>query len=761
MELTKYLAKSSGLDLLEHTRDVTQAAQNVLNVLPIDEEEQKIWLPKLLRCALLHDIGKIHKSFQHNLTCRGEGRVCIRHELISLWICEKFLNMPEDELFAIATHHKEINIGIQSCSKNLSKVQLGSDFEFHINDEFKLLLKEVPGMLNELTNLKNIDLIINNPDLDSLRIPLSDTIHKLLIKESQKEIKPSYVDRINLAKMRALLMVADHIGSARKQNEIPSYKTIELIDFQPKNKDTNELYSFRAFQQKLQNVYGDVLLYAPTGSGKTEASLCWLYANQSKSTRLFYLLPYTASINAMVKRLKEVFGKERVTALHSKTLDFFYEQLMEEASNEGVSNEFYSDLQEEAQSRKSLSKELYYPVKVATPHQILKSALMGKGWEMSLFEFKNACFIVDEFHTYDALMTGLLIATIKWLKREFNSKIFFMSATIPNFMKDLILKHIYEGDQAILSEPSPLEQSDLEILDKKRHLLKCVEDKYLIDFVDFIQEKLTEGKTVLVVVNNVKTAQKIFQIIKSEKFLALMLHSGFNKRSRIQIEEKITNIDKNERPQLLIGTQAIEVSLDIDYDIGFVENAPIDALIQRFGRINRTGNKGQVPVYLFKKIMGKTPFYDNKILEATWTHLQDLNEEALSERELVEVCNKVYEHGYSKEQQEDFEKGLNNSIINYFREKIIAGHSLDWIEDTLEGKNQKIEVLCGNLVDEFKKLKRQGLYIKANQLLVPVYSYELEKVGKFEDKRSNVFISNGLHYCEEFGYQSCSMETII
>jgi CRISPR-associated endonuclease/helicase Cas3 len=757
MDLTKYLAKSNGLSLQDHTQDVLESAKNLLERLPLEQSEKEKWLPKLLRCSLLHDIGKIHKSFQQNLVCKNaSSRTKIRHELISLWICEKFLELPDDELFAIATHHKEVNEEVNGGSKHLSIAQLDKDLEIHVNDEFELLTKEIPILLKDLINTQSLEIQTKHIDLETLNIPLSDHLYNLLGKDTQKQVKPSFEERLALAKMRALLMASDHIGSARKQNEIPLYKKIELTDFQPKNEETNEVYRLRAFQQKLQNVQSDVLLYAPTGSGKTEASMCWLLANQNQNTRLFYLLPFTASINAMVKRLQKIFGQERVTALHSKTLDFFYEQLSEESSNQGVANDFYFDVQEKAKSKKTLSKELYFPVKIATPHQILKSALMGKGWEMSLIEFKDACFIVDEFHTYDAFLTGLIIATIKWLKKEFNAKIFFMSATIPNFMKDLIIDHLYNGDTNVYHEPSSLEDSDREVLDRKRHLLKCIEGDCLIDYINIIQQKLLEGLTVLVVVNNVKTAQEIFKALKSIGLSPEMLHSGFNKKSRIEKEKKITNEDKHQRPPLLIGTQAIEVSLDIDYDIGFIENAPIDCLIQRFGRINRAGTKGQVPVYLFQNIMGKTPFYNQSILKKTWLELQNVNENALSERDLVDICNRVYEDGYNKEQQEDFEKGLKNETISNYREKLIAGYSKDWIEDVIEDNNQKIEVLCGNLVDEFNNLKAQGLYIEANQLLVPVYSYELDKKEKTRDKNSNVLISYNLEYSNELGYQKIS-----
>ena len=68
-----------------------------------------------------------------------------------------------------------------------------------------------------------------------------------------------------------------------------------------------------------------------------------------------------------------------------------------------------------------------------------------------------------------------------------------------------------------------------------------------------------------------------------------MLHGGFNQRSRRKIERFVTNTEKNLRPQLLVATQAVEVSLDIDYNTAYIENAPIDSLIQRLGRVNRGG----------------------------------------------------------------------------------------------------------------------------------------------------------------------------
>ena len=505
----------------------------------------------------------------------------------------------------------------------------------------------------------------------------------------------------------------------------------------------------------------DVILHAPTGSGKTEAALNWVFANQTPNSRVFYLLPYTASINAMVSRLQKHYNEEVVTALHSKTLDFFYEQISQEYSND---EKDYQKIEQEAKNKKSLSKELFYPVKVATLHQILKTSLKGKGWEFSLFDCKNALFIIDEFHTYDALLTGMLLATVKLYRKLFNAKFFFLSATIPDFMLNLIIDEIYDGDKSILIRPDKTKEQDRIVLDRKRHQLYCMNGATIEDETDLIQSYLEDKKSILIIVNNVKTAQRLYKEIKFEGSVQL-LHSGFNKRDRTTIEKAITNEDISSRPQLLIATQAVEVSLDIDYDVAFIENAPIDALIQRFGRINRAGKKritpidrdsnlhnDTVPVYVFEKSIGNTRFYDKKVIEDTWMNLLQLNNGELGEDDLIRVCNNVYKDGYNEIQQKDFENGLNNSIIKEFEEDWVAGHWRDWVEDILKNNNQKIEVLCFNLIEEYQAKVAERRFIEANQLLVQVYNYEA-KISKHR-KPGETFVAINLKYDPIIGYYS-------
>jgi CRISPR-associated endonuclease/helicase Cas3 len=116
----------------------------------------------------------------------------------------------------------------------------------------------------------------------------------------------------------------------------------------------------------------------------------------------------------------------------------------------------------------------------------------------------------------------------------------------------------------------------------------------------------------------------------------------------------------------------------------------------------------------------------------------------------VKVCNEVYVNGYNQDQQDDFIQGLNHTTILNFEADWIAGHWEDWIEDVIENSNQKIEVLCSNLIEEFDEKKKSKQYIEANQLLVQVYRYELE--GLVKHATSNVIIANNLFYDDVIGY---------
>jgi CRISPR-associated endonuclease/helicase Cas3 len=262
---------------------------------------------------------------------------------------------------------------------------------------------------------------------------------------------------------------------------------------------------------------------------------------------------------------------------------------------------------------------------------------------MGLLEMYRGRFIFDEIHAYDARTVGLILSMCEYFKEEMDAKILIMSATLPDFLKDLFLD--------VLHIKSEIKMVNRELNKYLRHKCKII-DGDIIENIDLIKKRLHKNKEkVLVVCNTVKRVQMVYAMLKSEVNNSALLHGRFILKDREAIEKELENLD------LLIGTQAIEVSLDIDYDVCFTEPAPIDALIQRFGRVNRRKNeeglplKGVCDVFVFSKGSENDRFiYDEQIVKSTLDVLSDFD--LLYEHKLYDAVNEVYAEGFGDKRNE-------------------------------------------------------------------------------------------------------------
>ena len=123
-------------------------------------------------------------------------------------------------------------------------------------------------------------------------------------------------------------------------------------------------------------------------------------------------------------------------------------------------------------------------------------------------------------------------------------------------------------------------------------------------------EDAKAGRSVLVVCNLVDHAQEAYDRIRDElneaNIRTELLHGRFNMRDRSKKEQIIrdaTGSTSDARcPIVLVATQAVEVSLDIDLDTIYTEPAPLEALVQRFGRINRRRKQRDLaPVHVYRQ----------------------------------------------------------------------------------------------------------------------------------------------------------------
>ncbi|MDW8319857.1 MAG: CRISPR-associated helicase Cas3', partial [Armatimonadota bacterium] len=541
--------------LSEHTQQVWEAAEAMARALQLPPPLQEA----LRHAVWLHDVGKAAKGFQRML--RGEGSWGHRHELLSGAIALA-VGAPEEAVLAILTHHRPLNDDAVRGASGAGMMAL--NWQRHGLSRWRALLSELEEQwqwLNQFLQERGYPPLPDSPaDLPALR--------ELLARHEKTTMKRLPAERRKqLVLLRGVLIAADHLASG--------HQTVPPPLPQPQWS-----YSWYPFQRQTAQMGGDVFVEAPTGSGKTEAAFLWALHNRRGEARIFYVLPTQASINAMVERLRRpgAFGERAVAPVHARVLQQEFQMRFHDEGN-------YQQAAQDARARADLYRQFYAPVKVLTPFQIIKH-LFGQGYfEVGLAELQGALLVVDEVHAYDSRVQALLESSLRYLREEFGVRLCFMSATFPSFLKERLRR--------IAPEAGEVSAYGEAVFERPRHRLRLL-DLPLEECAAAIRNDLAQGKRVLVVCNRVAQAQAIYQQFADVESCRL-LHSRFTYRDRGQIEREV--LDENTRPQLLVATQVVEVSLDIDYDTCYTEVAPVDDLLQRFGRVNRRG-KAREPAWV-------------------------------------------------------------------------------------------------------------------------------------------------------------------
>ena len=266
-----------------------------------------------------------------------------------------------------------------------------------------------------------------------------------------------------------------------------------------------------------------------------------------------------------------------------------------------------------------------------------------------------------------------------------------------------------------------------------RHRVRLL-DGDIHDAIHMIVERLAQGERVMVVCNTVKQAQSVFEQLRDVTENAKLLHSRFILRDRERIEQELENAD------LLVGTQAVEVSLDIDFDCLFSEPAPIDALIQRFGRINRKGEKGICDVHICQEGGENDHFiYSSEKVERTKDAFAPV--ETLHESEIQGLIDKVYCDGYNEKETEKFNRA--KQLFERHLEGIVP-----FIEDS-EGRKEfnelfkSVEVVPESYEEAFWAKIEERQYYEARAYIAQISDrqfarlrrdgqlYERKRFGKF------------------------------
>ncbi|MFD1485499.1 CRISPR-associated helicase Cas3' [Lacticaseibacillus baoqingensis] len=387
-------------------------------------------------------------------------------------------------------------------------------------------------------------------------------------------------------------------------------------------------YQPRPVQQKLTTVLdetidpGIVIIEAPMGLGKTEIALVAAEQLAYRSGRrgLFFGLPTQATANAMFDRvvawLQALPGTEAavrsIELLHGKArFNQHFQQLPDAANIESKNavsvNSWFSG-----------KKRILDEFAVGTIDNLLVMALKQKHLALKHLGLSKKVIILDEVHAYDAYMSQYLYRAIRWLG-AYHVPVVILSATLPKAKRNALLAAYFAGkygrklsaSAADLSAlPADWEQSEayplMTMLDGRKvvqitkfagvsdQLPQAItvetddaEDAVLIKQVI---DSIAAGGVAGVIVNTVKRAQNLARMVPDDIPL-IVLHSAFlapdRTRQEQQLQAAIGKLGARPARMIVIGTQVLEQSLDIDFDILYTDIAPLDLLLQRAGRLHR------------------------------------------------------------------------------------------------------------------------------------------------------------------------------
>jgi len=709
------LAKSDGTTLWEHINDDLVIFEQLKGSLPIVQdiaELNNFW--DLLFCAVyFHDFGKIHSEFQKELKKENNYWQGQRHEVYSVPFVYKLdIKEYERDLIAraILAHHKSFKELKQSL---ISKEDLKFEYEIRWKDKLKYHPKDF------LKNLKNnfskeilqeyFKLFDETKRTFKTAFKLKESIKIDTLKNPIEKYCDFSCDFLSKEYFRNLLLwaglkISDHLGSAK-------IKQLFRLEKRHFNYIVNFKNSFTLYlhQELSFNIDESAILIAPTGSGKTESALGWLKnVIEKRQGRTFYILPYTASINAMHKRLVEYIDKNNnglsdvVGLLHGNLSHYISEYFIEGGSKE-------ENIKRNKNIKKLVRqyKTLISPIIVATPFQLLKYFFGIKGFEKGLFFLSGAKLIFDEIHAYDVQTFAQIVVMLELLKKYFLNDIFIMTATLPTFMIDILKRHL--GIKKLIHADKKL------LSNLKRHKI-ILEEGDIINFLEKTFDKIfINDKKYIFVCNTVSRAQEVYNKLLSKgiyKEKMVLLHGRFTQRDRNKKEKKILN----NKVGFLIGTQTIEVSLDIDYDVMITEPAPLDALVQRFGRVNRKAKKGISPIHICKKGGKYDKFiYPMDKINKTISVFEDVND--IDENKIQELLDEVYSCWDEKEQK------LFEETITLFRESLKSLMPYSFSKDGEEkfySKFTDIKVLPIVFYRDYKNKIENFDFIEAEKLLVNI-----------------------------------------
>jgi CRISPR-associated endonuclease/helicase Cas3 len=612
---------------------------------------EEILKPVLLFFLVLHDLGKFSESFQnikpellkelqsikkslkHPYSKKDFGHDSMGFLLWKNVVSKQVFSRYEINAFESNDWLDIINCFMQAANghhgmpvKQGEKRFLDNYFSDMNKDAVIEFVEEVINLFSLETFFKTTDLNCDFHDLYKNSTTsswlfagfcvLCDWIgsgKKFIYKKNEMALK-QYWEEIALKTAEQAIDEAS-VLPCRSNRQLNPLK--ELLDL-PKNAQLSPLQQIVA-SIELSDSPQLFIIEDATGAGKTEASLILLNRLMAKGLAYgFYLaLPTMATADGIYPRVQKTYDKlfasgEKPSLIlsHSsaKLSQYFTDTII--SSDSLDSEQAYPD---DAQSRcqawlaDNRKKSLLAHVGVGTIDQTFLAVLKAKYQSLRLIGLVGKVLVIDEAHAYDAYM-GEELKVLLEVHAALGGSVIIMSATLPfvirQSLSDAFLKGLRVAEQKLeeknkyplLTHIAKNYKQEIPFIAKEKPTDKIVHVNFLHtrdSLHNIIKQAISDNKCVCWIKNSVRDAREEYVYFKTENFNVGLFHARFTLADRLKIQDNVlSSFNKDSKSEqrngkLLIATQVVEQSLDLDFDVIITDLAPIDLVLQRAGRLHR------------------------------------------------------------------------------------------------------------------------------------------------------------------------------
>lgn len=638
--------------------------------------------------SAIHDIGKIHPHFQWKIGNEMQGmkiyeQLSFRHEQYGQDLIQNsdmFDMIPERLRVVVgeivALHHQGHKTGdyyvppgesLQICTNAQKEVLeiLYRTFPFVLSSSKWRYTNGVASILSAIINLS--DWIASTHGVFSENgYEDHEEYLNSLEKQAYQFLKNNY-----------MLYQPNESRFAKAQKETDFFRIMQMTNPRSMQEHVIKLC-------KHHPTGGLTIIEAPCGEGKTAAAL--YAASHIKGSNGFYMaLPTSATSESIHEEVQMLCNQANL-----KLPVFNGRAWMSE-----------KDITIDADLWLSPSRQkLFYPVAVGTVDQLIKAALMEKYGLLRLLALLGKVVIIDEMHAYDLYMQDMIEQFLKYCGM-FHVPVVILSATLPSVTKGRLLsayagfedkkkQYMLNGLEVEYDDKWNMQSSyplltmvsnvdygkTIEVTEeifpasKKQvyqYEMVSISESYIEEISALCMDKIKDGGCLAVIVNLVDDAKELYRFLKNkvdsgtELFLLHGRNTEYQKEKASDKVKKLFGKDRSYRPKksIVISTQILEQSMDIDFDFMCSILAPMDLLLQRFGRYRRHGSQGtireivdvsddKILIFTPENTDKPTQVYEKEIVEKTKGILKKNSEKILH---LPEETRTLIESVYGNHQR--------------------------------------------------------------------------------------------------------------